>query len=93
MGLFSRSAPDTTVYETGLNTRFQNSRAYLLAIIAYMGIFLFGCAPPFVYPRSLPASPAELTFDPHLLAYRRHRRRRRRHLDALLPEGLRLLRR
>lgn len=32
MGLFSRSAaaPDTKVYSTGANTRWQNSRAYMV---------------------------------------------------------------
>ena len=45
MGIFDRSnKPDTQVYQTGASTRMQNSRAYLLAIIAYMGIFLFGCS-------------------------------------------------
>jgi hypothetical protein len=45
MGIFDRgNKPDAQVYQTGANSRFQNSRAYLLAIIAYMGIFLFGCA-------------------------------------------------
>jgi hypothetical protein len=47
MGLSSMfsSKADTQVYQTGAHSRTQNSRAYLLALIAYMGIFLFGCAP------------------------------------------------
>ncbi|KAL7410405.1 putative high-affinity glucose transporter of the major facilitator superfamily [Mrakia frigida] len=43
MGLFNgNKGPDTQVYSTGEDTRSQNSRVYLLTLIAYMGIFLFG---------------------------------------------------
>ncbi|KAL7412364.1 putative high-affinity glucose transporter of the major facilitator superfamily [Mrakia frigida] len=45
MGIFSKNqrvVPDSTVYQEGADSRFQNSRVYLLTIIAYLGIFLFG---------------------------------------------------
>lgn len=57
------SKPDTQVYQTGAHTRTQNSRAYLLALIAYMGIFLFGCTSP--RPIRLPFRPSSaLTSSP-----------------------------
>ncbi|CED83916.1 sugar transporter [Phaffia rhodozyma] len=42
MGLFGKAKPDNRVYSSGEDSRTQNSRVYLVALIAYMGIFLFG---------------------------------------------------